>query len=109
MAQELLEFNCVRPLRTVAALLQDKGGLGLLTDSLLPNATAGEPQQPCEPQPRIGIGLAMHPREGCLGECVHCPSHTGSTLLALLALRRVVMAAVFNKVSGSHLKARHGV
>ena len=42
-AQELLDFNCVRPLRTVHALLEDKGGLALLHDPALPVATAGRP------------------------------------------------------------------
>lgn len=38
--QELLEFNPVRPLRTVHSLLARGGALGLLTDPLLPKATA---------------------------------------------------------------------
>lgn len=38
--QDLLEFNCVRPLRTVHALLEYAGGLALLQDPLLSTATA---------------------------------------------------------------------
>jgi hypothetical protein len=38
--QELLEFDPVRPLRTVHSLLADGGALGLLLDPLLPRATA---------------------------------------------------------------------
>ncbi|KAK9821755.1 hypothetical protein WJX81_004208 [Elliptochloris bilobata] len=37
--QELLEFRCVRPLRTVHQLLQDAHGLALLSDSLVERAT----------------------------------------------------------------------
>ena len=38
--QELLGFSPIRPLRTVHALLEEKGGLALLSDPLLPTATA---------------------------------------------------------------------
>ena len=38
--QELLEFRCVRRLRTVHALLQEANGLGLLADALMEKATA---------------------------------------------------------------------
>lgn len=38
--QELLEFDPVRPLRTVHSLLAEGGALGLLVDPLLPRATA---------------------------------------------------------------------
>lgn len=38
--QELLEFDPVRPLRTVHSLLAEGGALGLLLDPLLPRATA---------------------------------------------------------------------
>ena len=38
--QELLEFDPVRPLRTVYSLLAEGGALGLLVDPLLPRATA---------------------------------------------------------------------
>ena len=38
--QELLEFRCVRRLRTVHALLQEANGLGLLADPLMEKATA---------------------------------------------------------------------
>lgn len=38
--QELLEFKCVRPLRTVYTLLEEKGGLALLEDGLMEAATA---------------------------------------------------------------------
>lgn len=31
--QDLLEFKCVRPLRTVASLLAEKGGLRMLVSS----------------------------------------------------------------------------
>jgi Protein of unknown function (DUF2009) len=34
-AQELLGFRCVRPLRTVALLLEERGGSALLDDPLL--------------------------------------------------------------------------
>ena len=37
--QELLEFDPVRPLRTVHSLLEDGNALGLLLDPLLPRAT----------------------------------------------------------------------
>ena len=43
LAQELLEFQCVRPLQTVYSLLEDKGGLRLLEDPLLETATAEIP------------------------------------------------------------------
>lgn len=39
-AQELLEFACVVPLRTVYSTLEARGGLKLLDDPLLPTATA---------------------------------------------------------------------
>ncbi|KAL6771975.1 hypothetical protein ACKKBG_A28500 [Auxenochlorella protothecoides x Auxenochlorella symbiontica] len=38
--QELLEFNCIRPLRTVYTLLEGAGALALLDDPLLDCATA---------------------------------------------------------------------
>ncbi|PRW60318.1 hypothetical protein C2E21_0727 [Chlorella sorokiniana] len=38
--QELLEFKCVRPLRTVYALLEERGALPLLDDPLMEVATA---------------------------------------------------------------------
>ncbi len=38
--QELLEFRCVRPLRTVHGLLAGAGGLALLADPLMEKATA---------------------------------------------------------------------
>ncbi|CAL5219476.1 g1312 [Coccomyxa viridis] len=38
--QELLEFRCVRRLRTVHGLLQEANGLGLLADPLMEKATA---------------------------------------------------------------------
>ena len=38
--QELLEFRCVRRLRTVHGLLQEANGLGLLADPLMERATA---------------------------------------------------------------------
>lgn len=38
--QELLEFRCVRPLRTVHGLLAERGGLALLADGLMERATA---------------------------------------------------------------------
>lgn len=38
--QELLGFSCVRPLRTVAAFLEDNGAGELLDDQLLELATA---------------------------------------------------------------------
>lgn len=38
--QELLDFNAVRPLRTVYSLLEEKGGLAMLNDSLMQRATA---------------------------------------------------------------------
>lgn len=38
--QSLLEFQCVRPLRTVHSLLETKGGLALLADPLMSIATA---------------------------------------------------------------------
>ncbi|EFN59891.1 hypothetical protein CHLNCDRAFT_33435 [Chlorella variabilis] len=38
--QELLEFKCVRPLRTVHALLEERGALALLDDPLMEAATA---------------------------------------------------------------------
>lgn len=38
--QELLEFKCVRPLRTVYSLLEEKGGVRLLSDPLMEVATA---------------------------------------------------------------------
>lgn len=38
--EELLEFQCVRPLRTVASLLEEAGALAMLDDPLLPVATA---------------------------------------------------------------------
>lgn len=38
--EELLGFSPIRPLRTVHSLLEEKGGLALLTDPLLPTATA---------------------------------------------------------------------
>lgn len=38
--QELLEFNCVRPLKTVYSLLEEKNGLRLLDDPLMEVATA---------------------------------------------------------------------
>ena len=59
--QELLEFNCVRPLRTVAALLQEKGGSALLTDPLLPLATAGEASSVCH-TPRFPLPLPERPQ-----------------------------------------------
>jgi hypothetical protein len=37
--QALLEFPCVRPLRTVYALLEEKGQLALLSDPLMHKAT----------------------------------------------------------------------
>ena len=40
LPQELLEFKCVRPLRTVYSLLEEKGGLALLDDPLVRVATA---------------------------------------------------------------------
>lgn len=48
--QELLEFKCVRPLRTVYTRLEEGGGLALLGDPLLETATAeitvrGRPRQ----------------------------------------------------------------
>ncbi len=53
--QELLEFRCVRPLQTVAKVLEEKGAAGLLQDPLLPLATqeivAGEPPPPPPPPP----------------------------------------------------------
>ncbi len=38
--QELLEFRCVRRLRTVHGVLQEANGLGLLADPLMEKATA---------------------------------------------------------------------
>lgn len=38
--QELLEFNCVRPLRTVYSTLEEHGLLKLLEDPLMELATA---------------------------------------------------------------------
>ena len=38
--QELLEFRCVRRLRTVHGLLQEANGLGLLAEPLMERATA---------------------------------------------------------------------
>jgi hypothetical protein len=38
--QELLEFRCVAPLRTVYRLLAEAGGLALLADPLMERATA---------------------------------------------------------------------
>ena len=38
--EELLGFSPIRPLRTVHTLLEEGGGLALLSDSLLPTATA---------------------------------------------------------------------
>lgn len=38
--EELLGFKCVRPLRTVASLLEEGGALAMLDDPLLPVATA---------------------------------------------------------------------
>lgn len=38
--QELLEFRCVCPLRTVHRFLEERGGLALLDDPLMATATA---------------------------------------------------------------------
>eukprot|EP00195_Chlamydomonas_chlamydogama_P017300 CAMPEP_0202908130 /NCGR_PEP_ID=MMETSP1392-20130828/44986_1 /ASSEMBLY_ACC=CAM_ASM_000868 /TAXON_ID=225041 /ORGANISM="Chlamydomonas chlamydogama, Strain SAG 11-48b" /LENGTH=653 /DNA_ID=CAMNT_0049597303 /DNA_START=132 /DNA_END=2093 /DNA_ORIENTATION=+ len=38
--QDLLEFNCVRPLKTVYAVLEAKGGIKMLDDPLMEAATA---------------------------------------------------------------------
>ena len=38
--QGLLEFRCVRPLRTVYSMLEELGGLQMLDDSLMEVATA---------------------------------------------------------------------
>ena len=38
--QGLLEFRCVRPLRTVYSMLEELGGLQMLEDSLMEVATA---------------------------------------------------------------------
>ncbi len=38
--RELLEFNCVKPLTTVASFLEARGGLKVLTDPLMQVATA---------------------------------------------------------------------
>jgi hypothetical protein len=40
MSQELLGFSCVRPLRTVAAFLEERGAAALLDEPLLELATA---------------------------------------------------------------------
>lgn len=40
VAQELLGFSCVRPLRTVASFLEEYGAAALLEDPLLELATA---------------------------------------------------------------------
>lgn len=37
--QDLLDFNAVRPLRTVYALLEEKNGLAMLSDPLMERAT----------------------------------------------------------------------
>jgi Protein of unknown function (DUF2009) len=37
---DLMEFSCVRPLRTVYSLLEEAGGLALLDDPLVERATA---------------------------------------------------------------------
>ena len=43
--QDLLEFKAVRPLRTVHALLEEKGGLAVLSDPLMHRATREIPSQ----------------------------------------------------------------
>lgn len=47
--QELLEFRCVRTLRTVYVFLEERGGLAMLDDALMHTATAeiisGEPRE----------------------------------------------------------------
>ena len=37
--KSLLEFDAIRPLRTVYGLLEEKGGLAMLSDSLMSRAT----------------------------------------------------------------------
>ena len=37
--KQLLEFNAVRPLKTVYSLLEEKGGLAMLSDPLMSRAT----------------------------------------------------------------------
>eukprot|EP00887_Chlorella_sp_A99_P003240 scaffold9.g3240.t1 len=84
---ELLEFNCVRPLRTVHALLEEAGGLAMLDDPLMEVATAEiAAAGRSRAEERAREALARRYRSRALGEddllrCLYSISDNNSYLL----------------------------
>ncbi|KAL4447499.1 hypothetical protein ABPG75_004718 [Micractinium tetrahymenae] len=92
---ELLEFRCVRPLRTVYALLEERGALALLDDPLMEAATAEivagelprhEVQRRIKVKERAREQLARRHRSRAIGEdeilhCLYSISDNNSYLL----------------------------
>lgn len=58
--QGLLEFKCVRPLRTVYTLLEEGSGLQMLQDPLVEMATAEIVAGGCVPDARLMMALLVH-------------------------------------------------
>ncbi|KAK9909370.1 hypothetical protein WJX75_001113 [Coccomyxa subellipsoidea] len=93
--QELLEFRCVRPLRTVHSLLAERGGLALLADGLMERATAeivagdrprAEVQRDIKQKERAREALVRKHRSTQLSEedilrCIYSISDNNSYLL----------------------------
>lgn len=67
--QSMLEFKCVRPLRTVAALLEEKRGVAMLSDPLMSVATA---EIIAGDRPRAQAGALVS--DSCCG-CMLLESH----------------------------------
>ncbi|GAX77609.1 hypothetical protein CEUSTIGMA_g5053.t1 [Chlamydomonas eustigma] len=93
--QDLLEFKCVQPLKTVYSLLEEKGGLKMLDDPLVEVATAEihsaerpryEVQRDIKAKEKAREALARRYRSSSLGEedllqCLYAIADNNSYLL----------------------------